>query len=200
MTLYSRRERFSGLSERIGRAASRLGLSPNHWTLMGLLCAAVSAWFLSMSEFVFAAVFVAATAVMDIVDGAVARYTARVSVKGAYADTIADRYAEFIIVAGILLAGLPDFMLPASLWLFLYLFGSMMTTYAKASAKEKGVVNRELRGGVLERAERMVVLLIGIILASYSPEYLTYVVAGLAVLANISALQRIFIATRNGKF
>jgi hypothetical protein len=71
-----------------------------------------------------------------------------------------------------------------------------MTTYAKSAAKEKGVVYQELKGGLLERAERMIILFIGILLASVQPLFLTYVIIILAVLSNISALQRIWAAAR----
>ena len=46
----------------------------------------------------------------------------------------------------------------------------------------------------MERAERLIILFIGIIAGAFNPFYLTCVVALLAVLTNISALQRIWIA------
>ena len=79
------------------------------------------------------------------------------------------------------------------------LFGALMTTYAKSAAKEKGLVEGEIRGGIFERAERLLVLAVGIFLAALSPVFLTYVLAFLAVVTNISALQRIGIAWKAAK-
>jgi len=133
-----------------------------------------------------------------MVDGAVARVTGKASRFGAYLDTIVDRYVEAIIVFGLLFIGLPEFFIPIYAWIFLYLFGSMMTTYAKAAAKEKEIIpeGKELKGGILERAERLIILFIGIIAAAFNPMYLTYVIVLLAILTNISALQRIWIAKK----
>ena len=74
-----------------------------------------------------------------------------------------------------------------------------MTTYSKAAAKEKELSKAELPGGILERPERMILLFLGIILAIFSTQYLTYMIIVLAVLANITALQRISIAIKSAK-
>lgn len=191
MTLYKRRERFSNFSVNVGIVFSRLRLSPNQWTGMSIIFALVTFYLLAQGLFLAAAAFLIMSAFFDMVDGSVARVIGKESRLGAYLDTIADRYVEGMIAFGLLFAGLPGFFLPSYAWIFLFIFGSLMTTYAKSAAKEKGVVYQELRGGLLERAERMVILFIGILLASIQPVYLTYVIAILAVLSNVSAVQRI---------
>ena len=155
--------------------------------------------FLYYSQFLQAALLLFLSSFLDLVDGSVARVTGRVSRLGAYLDTITDRYVEFIIVLGILLAGIPGFLIPSAAWIIIYLFGAMMTTYAKAAAMEKGLTEREIRGGIFERAERLILLLAGLLLAALEPLYLTYTIALLAVLTNISALQRIWAAISGAK-
>ncbi len=199
MTIYRQRERFQGLSIRIGMAFSRLRLSPNQWTMLSLLPVLAGLYFLYYSQFLQAALLLFLSSFLDLVDGSVARVTGRVSRLGAYLDTIVDRYVEFIIVLGILLAGIPGFLIPSAAWIIIYLFGAMMTTYAKAAAREKGLTERELRGGIFERAERLMLLLAGLLLATLEPLYLTYTIALLAVLTNISALQRIWAAISGAK-
>ncbi len=199
MTLYRQREKFQDLSIRIGMAFSRLGLSPNQWTMLSILPVIAGLWFLYYSQFLQAALLLLLSSFLDFVDGSVARVTGRVSRLGAYFDTIVDRYVEFIIVLGILLAGIPGFLIPSAAWILLYLFGAMMTTYAKAAAMEKGLTEREIRGGIFERAERLILLFVGLLLASLEPLYLTYTVALLAVLTNISAVQRIWIVISRAK-
>lgn len=196
MALYKRRMHFSNLSIKVGLVFSRVGLTPNQYTLLTLILAIITFFFLTQEMFIVAAAFMILAAFFDFVDGSVARVRAMASRKGAYIDTVMDRYVEGIIVFGLLFAGLPAFILPAYAWIFLYLFGSLMTTYAKSAAKEKEIVYEELKGGMLERAERMIILFIGILLASVEPVYLTYVIVILAIVSNISALQRIWTALR----
>jgi phosphatidylglycerophosphate synthase len=196
MALYKRRIHFSNLSIKVGLVFSRVGLTPNQYTLLTLILAVITFFFLTQEMFIAAAVFMILAAFFDFVDGSVARVRSMASRKGADIDTVMDRYVEGIIVFGLLFTGLPAFVLPACAWIFLYLFGSLMTTYAKSAAKEKEIVYEELKGGMLERAERMIILFIGILLASVEPVYLTYVIIILAVVSNISALQRIWTALR----
>ncbi|MBL7160548.1 MAG: CDP-alcohol phosphatidyltransferase family protein [Candidatus Aenigmarchaeota archaeon] len=196
MTLYERKSKFSGFSERVGRVFSKVGLSPNQWTLFALVPTFIAVYFLINEAFLLAAVFFIIASFVDIIDGSVARVSGKVSNLGAYLDTVIDRYVEGIIIFGLLFASLPalglaGFSLPAAAWIVLYLFGAMMTTYSKAAAKEKGLIGVELKGGLLERAERLIILFIGILLGAVNPLYLSMVIALLAVLTNVSALQRI---------
>jgi len=190
--LYKRRGVFKKHEEKMGRLFAKLGLSPNQWTLLSLLLAFAAFYSIIMHNFAEAAAIMLASAFLDVVDGSVARATGKVSRRGAYLDTITDRYVEFIVVFALFLIMLPKFILPADAWLFLYLFGALMTTYAKSAAKEKGLVKEELKGGILERAERMLLLFIGLALASFDTVYLVYIIVIIAIFANISALQRIW--------
>ena len=201
MALYTKREKFNKLSITIGVICSKIPLSANQWTLVSLIPAIVAVYFLVKEQFLAAAVLFFISAAIDLVDGSVARVTGTVSKFGAYLDTIVDRYVEGMIIFGLLFASLPSFLVPAFAWIFLYFFGSMMTTYAKASAKEKELVieGKELKGGILERAERLIILFVGILIAVINPLYLVYVLVILAVLSNITALQRIAIARKMSK-
>jgi len=196
--LYASREKFEKLSIKTGIIFSKIPLSPNKWTILSLLVAIAAAYYLAKDLFIEAAVIFIIAGFLDIVDGAVARVTGRVTKFGAYLDTIVDRYVEAIIILALLFVSLPEtnFYFPIKFWVFLYLFGAMMTTYAKATAKEKEIVpeGSELKGGILERAERLIVLFAAIVAAYFNPLYLSYAIVLLAVLTNFSALQRIWIA------
>jgi len=72
-----------------------------------------------------------------------------------------------------------------------------MTTYAKSAALEKGLVERELRGGLLERAERLVLLFLIILVTNFSRSYAMYLIVAAAILTNLSALQRIILALKS---
>ena len=199
MVLYKKRDKFSQFSVKVGLAFSKLPLSANQWTGLSLVPVFFALYFLVNEQFLMAACLFIISAFMDLIDGSVARVTGTVSKKGAYLDTVVDRYVEGIIILGLLFASLPDFFLPIRAWLFIYFFGAMMTTYVKAAAKEKDLTEKELKGGFLERAERLIILFIGILIAGLDPFYLTYTIAVLAVLSNVTALQRIYSAVKQVK-
>ncbi len=196
--LYKNREKFNFLSIKIGMLFSKLPLTPNQWTLLSLVPAILVFYFLSLGQFFFAGLLFAIAGFLDFVDGSVARVTGRATKFGAYLDTVVDRFVEFFAVAGVFFLPLPGFFVPANFWLFLYLFGSMMTTYVKAAAKEKDLVQQEIKGGLFERAERLMLLFLGILAAPFGLIYLTAVIVVLAIVSNLSALQRIFVAKEKG--
>jgi len=201
--LYASREKFEKLSIKIGIVFSRIPLSPNKWTIVSLIPAILAAYYLATDQFLVAAILFIIAGFLDMVDGAVARVTGKVSKFGAYLDTVVDRYVEVLIIFALLFVALPDqsFFLPIKAWIFLYLFGSLMTTYVKAAAKEKEIIpeGNELKGGILERAERLILLFAAIVAAAYYPIALSYVIVLLAILTNFSALQRIWIARKMTK-
>lgn len=196
--LNQHREYFKSISIKTGVLFSKAGLTPNHWTLLSILPAIACFYFLSQYNFLLAAFFFAIASFLDFVDGSVARVTGRVTKFGAYLDTIVDRYIELIIILGIFFIPLPQIFLPTNLWLLLYVFGSTMTTYAKAAAKEKDIVRTELAGGTLERAERLIILFFAILGAHFSPKILSAALIALAIGTNLTAIQRILKA-KNAK-
>ena len=203
MTFYKNRKKFSNISVKIGSAFSRFGLTPNQWTIISILPAIIALYYLVNLQFAEAALFFIISSFLDLVDGSVARVMGKTTKLGAYLDTMMDRYVEFLIVLGVLFVALqgmmPSFFLPAAAWVFIYLFGSMMTSYAKAAAKEKELTDSEIKGGLLERAERLIILFAGVLFAEFSIMYLTYFMVFLAVVSNITALQRACIARKASK-
>jgi phosphatidylglycerophosphate synthase len=192
--LYKKRAYFDKLSNKIGMIFSKFPFSPNQWTLFGLLLTLITFYFLIQEEFLIAAVIFAFISFIDIIDGAVAKINKRTSILGAYLDTVIDRYVEFIIIIGLFLISYPTFIFSDKLWLLFLLFGSLMTSYSISAAHEEGIEEKKLRGGILERAERMMFLFLIIIISFFSKEYALYLIAMMAVLSNITVLQRISIA------
>ncbi|MDI6721287.1 MAG: CDP-alcohol phosphatidyltransferase family protein [Candidatus Aenigmarchaeota archaeon] len=184
--LYKNRKKFENLSAFVGKKFSFL--KPNQWTLLSLIMAAVTFYFIASSSFLLGSIFFVVMSFLDFVDGSVARAT-KTTKKGAFYDTITDRYVEFFIIASLFFASLPDVIISIKLWLMVFLFGSLMTTYTRASAYRD--LGREIKGGLLERSERLIILFIGIASAIFSVSYLSYIIVILAVLSNITALQRI---------
>ena len=185
--LYKNRKIFNELEKHIGKIFSFM--KPNHITIFSVVVSFVCFYFILQENFLFASITLFINGFLDIVDGSVARFTKTSSKKGSYLDTIADRYSEFIIIFGLVFITLPYVLVPSYVWIFLYLFGSLMTTYAKASSSEKLLI--KISGGILERAERIILLLTGFVISIFSKNYLIYFIIVLAILSNITALQRI---------
>ena len=74
----------------------------------------------------------------------------------------------------------------------------MMTTYAKAAAAEKKIIEK-LSGGILQRQDRILLLIVALFSAVFSLAVLGYFIVILAMLTNITALQRIFVAMKKAK-
>ncbi len=194
--LYEKREKFKKLEIKIGKSFSKLNLTPNQWTLSSLLFVLLSFYFIITNNFILAFLAFLFTSLIDFIDGAVARATNTVSVLGGYLDTIVDRIVEFLIILALFFSEYPPFFLSSKTWLLLLLFGSFMTTYTKAAAVEKGLRKDGIKGGLVERGERMILLLLIIFLSTFSKKYASFLIAVSAVLTNLSALQRFLIVIK----
>jgi len=187
--LYKKRNYFYKLGKKIGFIFSKISLSPNQWTILSLVFALIMFYFLINQNFLFASIIFAFTAFIDMVDGAVAREAKKVTKIGGYLDSITDRVIEFIIVLGLFLSNYPDFIISIKIWLLFLLFGSFMSTYTRAAAFEKKVF-KDLKGGILEHTDRLILFFLIILISIFSLQYASYLIAITVILANISALQR----------
>ncbi|MCK6553239.1 CDP-alcohol phosphatidyltransferase family protein [Candidatus Binatia bacterium] len=143
-----------------------------------------------------------ATSSLDIVDGRVARRTGGASPRGAFLDSVIDRYAESFAYCGLAIYFRATWMLAVVLFA---LTGSLMVSYARARAEGLGAENRV---GVLQRPERLVILGFGTIfgalyahlVAPWTPGPADLLTAAtvllIAVLANITAVQRVLYTYR----
>jgi phosphatidylglycerophosphate synthase len=182
---------------------SKLPLSPNAWTVLSLLPAVAGLVALLQKQMLAALALFIASAFLDAVDGAVARVTGRATALGAYLDGIADRFVEAMLLIGLMLFGIPDFVLPGYAWAALLLFaGTCMTSFARAYAVYKramGDGEAQGMGGLLERAERLALVFAGMLLHAADALYLTYAIAAAFVLALATTAQRIFFVLKSGK-
>jgi phosphatidylglycerophosphate synthase len=195
--LEEKREKFKKIEEEIGRIFSKLGPSPNQYTLNSIVFGIFCFVSLVFRNFVLALIFFLISAILDFVDGAVARYSGKVTKAGAYLDTISDRFVEGLIFLGLLSLPLPKFIIEAKYWIFLAFFGSLMTTYAKAAAKEKELVAQELKKGFFGRGERMILLSITFFLGIFNQNLMIYPISLLAIFSNLTAIQRIILALKS---
>jgi len=195
--LGERREKFKRIEIILGKIFSKFNLSPNQYTLLALLLAFFCFLFLVFQKFTLALIFFVSCSILDLIDGAVARFLKGETKKGAFLDTIIDRYVEGLILAGFLFLPLKDFFLPAEVWVFLALFGSLMTTYTKAAAKEKELILKEMERGIFGRGERMIFIFLAIFLSLFNLNLALYPILILAIFSNLTSFQRIFLALKS---
>jgi len=197
--LGEKREKFKSISEKIGIFFAKLKLHPNFYTLISLFFGILCFLSLVRKNLFSAIVFFLIATFLDFIDGSVARASQKVTKLGAYLDTICDRYVEMFLFFGFLFLALPRIFLPAPFWIFLCLFGSLMTTYSKAAAKEKEIVKEELKKGLFERPERMILIFLAMIFAIFNPVWTVYSLIVFAFLSNLTALQRMYLVFISNK-
>jgi phosphatidylglycerophosphate synthase len=187
-----RREKFKFLSEKVGLYFSKSKLHPNFFTLISLLFGFLCFLSLVKNNLPLALVFFVLGALCDFIDGAVARVSLKVTKIGAYLDTICDRYVEGMVLLGFLFLPLPKVFLPAFVWISLSLLGALITTYSKAAAKEKELIEEEIKMGLLGRPERLILIFFMMILGLFNLYWLVYLLITFTVLSHFTALERIF--------
>ena len=143
----------------VGRVLVRLGVSANLLTCIGLIMSVVACVLVGKGQLQMGLAFLILTAVPDLLDGAVAVAAGTSSKRGAFFDSTADRVTDGLLLCGIAwhLAeseGGTIMLLPMAL-----LGVSSLISYERAKAELLGY---DAKGGLMERAERMVVLGFGL--------------------------------------
>jgi len=176
------RRLFKPLTAAIGRTR----ISPNLLTVIGLaltLLAAVLVWY---DDFIAAAIVFTLGSVCDMLDGAVARLSEKVSPMGAFLDSTFDRVGEGAVLTAIALV----YAREGELWLvgaaFVTMIGSFLVSYTRARAEALGL---DCKVGLMTRPERLVLLGAGLLLQQFG--VLAVVMYILAVLTAFTVLQRI---------
>jgi CDP-diacylglycerol--glycerol-3-phosphate 3-phosphatidyltransferase len=143
-----------------GRRLHRAGVSADVLTVFGLLVAVGTGLLIANGNLLLAFFGVILTGVPDLLDGSVARYSGKAGPRGAFFDSVTDRLADaalFLGVAWHLTAESAELPVLAMAVLAL----SMLITYERARAESLGF---SARGGLMERAERMALLAVGLAL------------------------------------
>jgi CDP-diacylglycerol---glycerol-3-phosphate 3-phosphatidyltransferase len=167
--------------EPVGKGLQRAGINADVLTVIGLGFAVGTAFLIASGHLVLAVFGVIATGVPDILDGTVARHSGRAGTRGAFLDSVFDRMADAVLFGGVawLLAGDSAYL---PMLAFAALGLSMLISYERAKAESLGFT---ARGGIMERAERMVLLAIGLAF-----DILVPVLWVMVALSAVTAIQR----------
>ncbi len=176
----------------VARLLLRLGVSPDAVTLVGTLGVSAGALvFFPRGELAIGVVVVTVFVFSDMVDGQMARLSGRTSAWGAFLDSTLDRIGDAAVFAGLVLwfAGGGDALWLAALALYCLVMGNL-TSYARARAESLGM---QAKGGIAERADRLVLILVATFFAD-ALDFLPLLVAAmvlLAVASTVTVVQRI---------
>jgi phosphatidylglycerophosphate synthase len=187
-------------TDRLLMPLARLGVHPNVWSTLALVLALAGAASLARHWLLWGLIFFILSGFIDMIDGAVARATNTASSKGAFLDGVMDRYVEALLSMGLMVyLGPSEFLgAPMQLWILAMLFGSVMTAFVRAYADHRGIVKDpallKQMGGLLERAERLLALYLGMALGLHSTVWLSSFIVIVAVLSNATAIQRVLFA------
>jgi CDP-diacylglycerol---glycerol-3-phosphate 3-phosphatidyltransferase len=167
----------------LGDGLRRTGLTPDHLTVLGLVIGVGAAVAVGAGKMQLGLLLVVLAALPDLLDGALAKASGSSSQRGAYFDSVIDRVTDALMFGGLAwyfaggdsprLAVLP----------FAIMGVSSLISYQRAKAESLGL---DAKGGLMERAERVILLCIGLLFDAL----LVPVLWIMLVLVTITAIQR----------
>ncbi|MEO0249093.1 MAG: CDP-alcohol phosphatidyltransferase family protein [candidate division WOR-3 bacterium] len=164
-------------------------VNPNLITALSLLFGLLCASLVVLERHVLAGAALIASGFFDVLDGAIARQTGRVTPFGGFLDSVLDRYTDLAVTLGIFVYFLAHGDALWSTLTFVAAIGTALVPYIRATAEAAGI---ECKSGLLERSERTLLLIIGLWFG-----VLTGVILLLAVFTHVTAVQRILIVKRS---
>jgi CDP-diacylglycerol--glycerol-3-phosphate 3-phosphatidyltransferase len=176
------RVKFRRLLEPAARVFIAARISPSTLTLIGLVPAIAAAYAFGKGSVRWGAVLTGVSGLFDLADGLVARIGKKETRFGALLDSSIDRYSEIAIFIGLAVFYRSG---PGLVAVLLALAGSMMVSYTKARAEGLGA---ECSSGMLQRPERMVLVVAG---GLVGPTALLWILWILAALSNVTAVERL---------
>jgi phosphatidylinositol phosphate synthase len=181
------RVRFRKLLEPLARALDAGHVSPNTLTVIGLIPALGAGAAFAVGRIRLGGVLLGVSGLFDLSDGLLARLGNKETKFGALLDSTIDRYSEIAVFVGLAVFYRAEVALYGVL---AAVAGSLMVSYVKARAEGLGF---DCAGGMLQRPERLVILILGALIGA---NVLKWAIWLIAALANVTAVERL-IRTRS---
>ncbi len=141
----------------MGRGLNRLGVTPDALTVLGVGFAFATAVAVASGHVIWGCVGIALSGLGDLLDGNMARSSGRTGVRGSFFDSVMDRVSDAAVLGGIAwYVGRTNPHLPVLAMAVAAL--SMLISYERSKAEGLGLT---AKGGLMERAERYVLLGVG---------------------------------------
>ena len=149
----------------------------------GLVFAVLTAWAIGTDRHHLAVLLLTATGLHDLLDGPVAKASSRASIRGSFFDSVTDRVSDGVLLGGV--AYYLEMQHRGSLILlpFAILTSTFMISYQRSKAESLGLA---AKGGLMERAERIIALCVGLLI----PPLLIPILWLMLALISVTAVQR----------
>jgi CDP-diacylglycerol--glycerol-3-phosphate 3-phosphatidyltransferase len=170
-----------------GARLRQIGISADQVTLLGLAASVATAVAIATGRLGWGAFFLALSGLTDVLDGAVAKSGGTAGPRGAFFDSVCDRVSDGVVLGGAAwyYAGRDPHL---TVLVFAVAMFSLLVSYERSRAESLGLNGK---GGLMERAERMMVLGLGLTFGR-----LTAALWVLAVLTGMTVVQRFLLVWR----
>ena len=166
----------------------RTGLTPNTLTITGFLVSVAAGVVVAKEYFLLGGCLVLFSGAFDLFDGPLARAKGQSTRFGALLDSTLDRLGEAVVLLGLLIMYLWQSATWEPLLIYITFVGSVLVSYVRARAEGLGI---KCEVGMFTRAERVIVLALGLILGHWIDGAVLIALCILATLASVTVLQRI---------
>ncbi len=144
----------------VGRGLVRAGFSADVLTASGLVFACATAWAIAAGTHWEAIVLLTLTGFQDLFDGPVAKASQRASQRGSFFDSVVDRVSDAVLMGGVAYYLTAHHHGQLVLLPFGIATASFLISYQRSKAESLGL---SAKGGLMERAERMILLGVGLL-------------------------------------
>ncbi|WP_219413647.1 phosphatidylinositol phosphate synthase [Pseudonocardia nigra] len=195
----SARAHVNRVTDPIGRWLVGRGITPDAVTVAGTVGSVAAAlWFLPRGELVAGTLVITLFVLFDLIDGAMARARGRSTVFGAVLDSTCDRIADGALFAALAwwCLGVGD-QRTLGVAALVCLVAGQLVSYIKARAEGAGL---SADGGLVERAERLIIALVGTGLHGLGVPYALHVALWVLAAASVWTVgQRIAAVHRSAR-
>jgi CDP-diacylglycerol--glycerol-3-phosphate 3-phosphatidyltransferase len=147
----------------IGTNLRRTGIRADHLTALGVVMAAGAAVAIGAGQLRIGLLLLVLTGLPDALDGAVAKASGTAGPRGAFFDSVSDRVSDSLLLFGVAWYLSTTHPGQLSLLPMAVLAASLVISYQRAKAESLGF---EAKGGIMERAERLILLGLGLLFDS----------------------------------
>lgn len=167
----------------VGQLLRRTGMSPDHLTILGILFAIAASFAIAQGALRGGLILVILAALPDMLDGALAKASGSASQRGAFFDSVVDRVTDSLLFGGVAWFFASEKSPHLALLPMAIMGVSSLISYERAKAESLGLY---AKGGLMERAERIIVLCVGLLFDSL----LTPILWVMLALTVATAIQR----------
>jgi CDP-diacylglycerol--glycerol-3-phosphate 3-phosphatidyltransferase len=175
-----------GIAEGVVTPLARMGVTPNAITIVGFLFNVVTAGVIATGHLTIGSILLFLSALFDMLDGALARVSARQSRFGAFLDSLLDRYSEAVVLSALIYVFTVRGNTPVVMLVYVVAIGSVLISYARARAEGLGL---DAKVGIAPRPERIIILGVGLLI-NHRTTIAALVI--LAILTHFTAIQRLY--------